>query len=379
MSPTTNMETTEFSPLASPSNSTASSPRGISAAEQDWESDSSSQSRNESSSSLMITDCSSSGDEAEDAERPYVPGCFEGPEKTLEVCFKPGTGKDPMGCRAMTRAQLDKLCKQARCTILNQISNNHQDAYLLSESSLFVWPYKIMLKTCGTTTLLRCIPTLLQFTNALGLELEWVGYSRKNYSFPGDQYFPHSSFEQELSYLKSHSKLCSRLNGSGYVLGPMSGDHWFVYVADKCSRPSYEYHDRVLNVMMFDMDPEVARLFYKENVGSAEEMTKVSGIGALVPGANIDAFAFEPCGYSMNAIAYGNYATVHITPEAECSYASFETNTPLKSYDSLINNVLRVFRPKRFVLTMFADEAALDEMNRATPFEKQVRRRASRS
>lgn len=43
---------------------------------------------------------------------------------------------------------------------------------------------------------------------------------------------------------------------------------------------------------------------------------------------------------------------MHVTPEPECSYASFETNTPLKSYDSLINNVLRVFKPKRFVLTM---------------------------
>lgn len=60
----------------------------------------------------------------------------------------------------------------------------------------------MMLKTCGTTTLLRCLPRLLEFTAALGMELEWVGYSRKNYSFPGDQCFPHSSFDQELAYLK---------------------------------------------------------------------------------------------------------------------------------------------------------------------------------
>jgi S-adenosylmethionine decarboxylase len=71
------------------------------------------------------------------------------------------------------------------------------------------------------------------------------------------QAFPHSSFEQELGYLKAHSSLSEKLNGSGYVLGPMTGDHWFVYVADMCSRPSYECHDRVLNVMMFDLAPEV--------------------------------------------------------------------------------------------------------------------------
>lgn len=213
---------------------------------------------------------------------------------------------------------------------------------------------------------------------------------------------------------------------------------------------------------MFDMDPEAAKVFYKEHGGSAREMTvrlrarvrlsfvvlllfpcpfcltssmpnkptlqikqEKSGIAALVPGATIDDFAFDPCGYSMNAITYGNYATVracvidlcdmlivsmhpvgrsvarsvsphpprllsnpplpyhpsprrrqiHITPEPECSYASFETNTPLKSYDSLINNVLRVFRPKRFVLTMMADEGALVELEshghqQCLPFER---------
>merc|ERR1711871_736402 len=52
-----------------------------------------------------------------------------------------------------------------------------------------------------------------------------------------------------------------------------------------------------------------------------------------------------------------SYTTVHVTPEASCSYASFETNTALKSYGSLVKNVLAVFRPKRVVLTLFADEA----------------------
>jgi Adenosylmethionine decarboxylase len=44
-------------------------------------------------------------------------GFFEGPEKTLEVCFKPGIGH-PAGCRALSREQLDQICKRARCTIL---------------------------------------------------------------------------------------------------------------------------------------------------------------------------------------------------------------------------------------------------------------------
>jgi S-adenosylmethionine decarboxylase len=91
-------------------------------------------------------------------------------------------------------------------------------------------------------------------------------------------------------------------------------------------------------------------------------MTKAAGIDQLVPGATIDPRAFEPCGYSMNAILYNSYSTIHITPEKNCSYVSFETNQKLASYHSLINNVVRTFKPKRFVLTMMADEAGLAEI-----------------
>lgn len=43
--------------------------------------------------------------QVDEEARAYVAGCFEGPEKTLEVCFKPGVGH-PRGCRELTRAQV---------------------------------------------------------------------------------------------------------------------------------------------------------------------------------------------------------------------------------------------------------------------------------
>lgn len=315
------------------------------------------------------SDIECSIDHSSDNEERQYTGLFEGPEKTLEVCFRPGSGGE-MGCRAFGREQLDIICQHARCTILSRISNQYLDAYVLSESSLFVYPLKIVIKTCGTTTLLRCIASILKFAASQGLELEWLGYSRKNYNFPGDQAFPHSSFDQELSFIKSHSSLCERLDGSGYVLGPVTGDHWFVYVADKCDRPSYLSTDKVINIMMFDMDESCAKMFFKSQNPTAKEMTTRSGIAALVPGAVIDDCAFEPCGYSMNAILFDSYTTVHVTPESSCSYASFETNQSLKSYTSLIKNVLSVFRPRRFVLTMWADEAGLNALQENPCSEK---------
>eukprot|EP00543_Licmophora_paradoxa_P017696 CAMPEP_0202460432 /NCGR_PEP_ID=MMETSP1360-20130828/43925_1 /ASSEMBLY_ACC=CAM_ASM_000848 /TAXON_ID=515479 /ORGANISM="Licmophora paradoxa, Strain CCMP2313" /LENGTH=425 /DNA_ID=CAMNT_0049082089 /DNA_START=140 /DNA_END=1417 /DNA_ORIENTATION=- len=310
-------------------------------------------------------------------------GVFEGPEKTLEVCFRAVPNQTPqedhngkLGLRRLTRLDLDRICGRARCTILSYVSNQYLDAYVLSESSLFVYPFMLVLKTCGTTTLLRCIATLIECSKHLGLEIAWVGYSRKNFNFPGDQAFPHQSFFQELDYLASHKNLCERLDGNGYTLGPLTSDHWFVFVADQTTRINPDTDtDRVLNIMMFDIDDDVAQLFYydhyqtldgedkaSETTRVSKEMTHKSGIHALCPGAIIDPRAFEPCGYSMNAILFRSYSTIHITPESGSSYASFETNQKVASYSSLINNVIATFRPKRFVMTLMADEYGLHEM-----------------
>jgi len=338
-------------------------------------------------------------------------GVFEGPEKTLEVCFRrkdglvdvPSEDGESVGLRRLTRDDLSRICARARCTILSSVSNRYLDAYVLSESSLFVYPYMLVLKTCGTTTLLRCIALLIDFgsklglgkslscsvekirlyrtraslTNCLSSEIDWVGYSRKNFNFPGDQAFPHQSFHQELDYLDSHRNLCERLDGNGYTLGPINSDHWFVFVADQTirSRNLELDTDRVLNIMMFDIDEDVANMFFYDNYEKkkgeskdeevariSHEQTVNSGISALCPGALFDPRAFEPCGYSMNAILFRSYSTIHITPEAGSSYCSFETNQQVGSYKALISNVIRTFRPKRFVMTLMADEAGLAQV-----------------
>ena len=171
------------------------------------------------------------------------------------------------------------------------------------------------------------------------------------------------------------------MDGNGYTLGPITDDHWFVFVADKTIRSQMDMdNDRVLNIMMFDIDMDIAELFYYENYKKKElmkeetkeeevkrisfEQTRAAGIDALCPGAMFDPRAFEPCGYSMNAILYKSYCTMHITPEKGSSYASFETNQKLASYTSLINNVVRTFKPKKFVMTLMADEGGLKEINR---------------
>merc|ERR1719230_842475 len=85
---------------------------------------------------------------------------------------------------------------------------------------------------------------------------------------------------------------------------------------------------------MYELPQEVRRCFYtaepEGSAAGAAAMTKGSGLGACIAEISkeviVDDYCFAPCGYSCNAHAGASYAIVHVTPEENCSYASFETN-----------------------------------------------------
>ena len=62
------------------------------------------------------------------------------------------------------------------------------------------------------------------------------------------QLWPHSNFGDEIKYISSHDKLQDRLKGSGYILGPITGDHWFVYVADHSETSALSLNRPVLEL-----------------------------------------------------------------------------------------------------------------------------------
>ncbi|XP_074309525.1 S-adenosylmethionine decarboxylase proenzyme 1-like [Silene latifolia] len=286
---------------------------------------------------------------------------FEGFEKRLEISFfEPGIFVDPegKGLRALSKAQLDEILGPAECTIVDSLANESVDSYVLSESSLFVYSYKIIIKTCGTTKLLHSIPPILRLAASLSLDVKAVRYTRGSFIFPGAQSYPHRSFSEEVAVLdKYFGKLGS--GSQAFVMGsPSKPQKWHVYSAT--AEASYDDPVFTLEMCMTGLDKEKASVFFKSQSASAAEMTETSGIRKILPDSSICDFDFEPCGYSMNAIEGPAVSTIHITPEDGFSYASFEAvGYDLKVVDlnQLVERVLACFQPKEFSIAVSVDTA----------------------
>ncbi|KAI3467179.1 hypothetical protein Pfo_023842 [Paulownia fortunei] len=295
---------------------------------------------------------------------------FEGFEKRLEISFfEPSIFADPegKGFRSLSKAQLDEILEPAECTIVASLSNEHVDSYVLSESSLFVYPYKIIIKTCGTTKLLLSIPPILKLAECLSLSVQTVRYTRGSFIFPGAQSYPHRNFSEEVAVLDAYfGKLGS---SKAYVMGSSDKrQKWHIYSACAGSvealNPLY-----TLEMCMTGLDREKASVFYKQESSSATLMTRNSGIRDILLESQICDFEFEPCGYSMNSIEGAALSTIHVTPEDGFSYASFEAaGYDLKhvNLSLLIQRVLACFEPSEFSVSVHAQFGAkLSDDNRA--------------
>lgn len=127
---------------------------------------------------------------------------FEGPEKLLEIWFWKSETDIPSstngeGLRSIPLESWVKILDLVNCKILSMKSCKFMDAYLLSESSLFIFPHKLILKTCGTTTTLACLKELFQTVAKFldmtidSKEIYKIFYSRRSFMFPDKQVHVH--------------------------------------------------------------------------------------------------------------------------------------------------------------------------------------------
>ena len=289
-----------------------------------------------------------------DPSSSVLPG-FEGAEKKLVIDF---AGKNSL--RKMERKEIDAFLTDAKCTIISQTSTVLFDSYVLSESSLFVYPHQVIVKTCGTTSLLYCLPKLLASALKLGLFPEFVAFSRSNYKYPSFQPDVHRDFDSEVNYLNHY------FSGEAYILGPLHGTRWHIYAAEIQLPPKIAFiprREQTFEVVMTHLSAKACSNFFRlhddpeAKIYNAKKVTKTLGIDNLIKDAVVDDFLFEPCGYSCNGVVDGTYFTIHVTPEDHCSFASFETNAVLSPEDNnrLLGKVLAIFEPAKFCVSAFCD------------------------
>lgn len=210
------------------------------------------------------------------------------------------TGVKAGGLKSVPAEVWDQMLDLVHCKVLSVIESDHIDAYLLSESSMFVFPHKLILKTCGTTTLLLGLSRMLSIAafhagfphskccatdEVLAIPYR-VFYSRKNFLFPDKQTGPHRCWEKEVEFLDGIFE-----SGSAYIVGKMNGDHWYLYltpphtkITSKITEDNANGHiktrsltstgssnslqdgransDETLEILMTDLDQEKARQFY---------------------------------------------------------------------------------------------------------------------
>jgi len=225
--------------------------------------------------------------------------------------------------------------------------------------------------------------------------------------FPERQYGPHRDWKQEVEYLDQYFT-----NGAAYTVGKVNGDHWLLYITGSAGFSAdmhpHIHHlafedrhvDYTIEILMSDLSPKARQPFFFSDPSSGVDATPASqaadisdklGITSIFPPSltHLDAYAFQPCGYSSNAlIKWGHesleddfehqsvvngvssshfgegYYTIHVTPEEGWSYASFECNVPLSTskashsgkipdLKTLIKRVVNIFEPGRITLTLF--------------------------
>jgi len=302
---------------------------------------------------------------------------FEGVEKLLEVWFtRSSGGSGEADLRKIPRERLTAMLAIVQCSIVSVTANSQVDAYVLSESSMFVSKRRFILKTCGTTTPLDCIKELtrLVYEFSSGYDtVEEIFYSRKNFQRPELQKEPHRHFEQEVAILDGFFS-----DGAAYCMGSLNKDCWYIYTLNPLDRYIGDSEaDQTIEILMSELDPAVMDIFYRKRSKDGRDATKKSGIDKLLPQMKIDDYLFDPCGYSMNGVlqnehedsGLGEYMTIHITPEPECSYVSFESNIPASSYLEIVLSVLNTFKPGKFTLTIFATKTS-----KAAPFHNEMKR-----
>jgi S-adenosylmethionine decarboxylase len=292
-------------------------------------------------------------------------GVFEGVEKRIEVRFHVAAD-NTAGLRALERKELDDICTASKCTIIHSEPDDCFDSYILSESSLFVFRDRIMIKTCGTTAPLNGVKVILDAAKLHDIEPLHLVYSRSSFVFPDLQQFPHDTLGNELDFLNQLGLSLEVVDQNSRVMGDPLGTYWLVHSMRFGSSSAVKSHEKyTIDCIMTGLAPEACAAFWKDAGYSdhRNDAAMSASIESFDPTLRVVGKAFDPCGFSANVHGVGtdNYLSVHVTPQEEFSYASVEGsfNSQFGQIDltAFVQRVVDVFRPKKLLVTLITEGA----------------------
>ena len=274
---------------------------------------------------------------------PMVESFYEGAEKKFELVVKGSFGD----LRDLGSATWERVVAAADANVVKVHEGESCMAYLLSESSLLVFRDYVVMITCGQTNLINALELLFEFIPEDDIAL--LTYERKN------EYFPN---EQRTSFLDDASRLSRLIDGKSVRFGGENGHCIHLFHSGKAYKSAL--NDSTVEVLMHGIDETLARQCETGELPAEGLLAEKTGITSILPGFNIDEYAFAPVGYSLNALDGDRYYIIHVTPERLGSYASFETNYDFRNdLTPLVGRILDVFKPRAFDILSFSPEGSL--------------------
>jgi S-adenosylmethionine decarboxylase len=272
---------------------------------------------------------------------------FEGSEKKAEIILS------EQHASLLSQYSDDfwaEMVRHCNAQILSSTRNSSVTAYLLSESSLFVWKDRILILTCGDTRLVDAVIYFLeQIDSAL---VEQIIYQRKN------EYCSHLQASHVLDDTK---KLADFSPGKLLRFGELDAHHSYFYHMENNFQGDPE--DRTYEVLIYNIDETISERLTNQKQ-SNQDFRQLLKLDQIIPGFQIDDFVFEPFGYSLNAISGSDYLTIHLTPQQHNSYVSFESNLDLTQHLGLL---LDIFAPSSLDIISYNEPSFADKIKANMP------------
>ncbi len=261
---------------------------------------------------------------------------FEAAEKKLEII----RAADTQSLRSFDRSFWVKLVSVANAEILSSMHNDECDAYLLSESCLFVWNNKFVMITCGKSKLINSAQYF--FDNTDEALISFTSYKRKNENYPQLQ---ESNFQQDV-------ELLTRLiPGKSLRVGNLDSHNHYLFTSN--NRYQATKQSSKVELLMYQIDDVLAQKLQQKTMIS-KDVRNLIQVDSLFDKFIVDDHCFEPYGYSINGLYDDLYFTIHITPQDESSYASFETNIGVNEQNhEMLVRLLEIFKPVSFDIVEF--------------------------